>query len=585
MINKITSNTRDKSSLVEYLKIGTIQTHNAKEIATEFAKYFSSVGTTYANRIDQSKTDIHTYLKRISRNQETLYLTPTSGSEITNLINSLPNKNSKGHDDISNNMLKQLHTSIAQPLTIIFNKSLSEGKFPDLMKLADIVPIHKTKEKFLRTNYRPISLLITVSKLLEKVIYKRTYSFLNNTGQLYQSQYGFRAQHSCENAVEELVGEIVKGHEHKKHTVAVFLDLSKAFDTLCHKILLSKLERYDIRGTSWNWFDSYLGQRKLRTKCMTESEGRTEYSDYYNIDYGTPQGSCLGPLLFLIFTNDLHLCVENGNCLLFADDTTLYLTHQNLTYLKWGIEEDLKRVMDWFKVNKFTLNANKTECVLFSYKPLKENFSIDIENTTISSTDNAKFLGLWLDHNLTCRKHTNTLVIKIKQNTNLLKVSNKFLTKACKKIIYFAHIQSHICYGLSIWGNLVDNMTKTKIQKCMDTCFKLITHTSSSKDNYKKEKILTLNQLIELENMKLGYKLHYNTLPTKLANHFKTDSRNMILTKKKRYNTRKKGLYNLPMATNKLYHNSYLCKSIKCFNSLPSTIRNISNYKTFVRYS
>ena len=168
-------------------------------------------------------------------------------------------------------MLKQLHTSIVQPLVIIFNKSLTEGKFPDLMKLADIVPIHKAKEKYLTSNYRPISLLVTISKLLEKVMYKRTYNFLNHTDQLYQSQYGFRAQHSCENAVGELIGEIVKGQEHRKHTLAVFLDLSKAFDTLSHKILLTKLERYGIRGTSWKWFESYLDQRKLRVKCKTES--------------------------------------------------------------------------------------------------------------------------------------------------------------------------------------------------------------------------------------------------------------------------------------------------------------------------
>ena len=264
---------------------------------------------------------------------------------------------------------------------------------------------------------------------------------------------------------------------------------------------------------------------------MTESEDLTEYSDYFNIEYCTPRGSCLGPLLFLIFTNDLHLCVENGNCLLFADDTTLYFTHQNLNYLKWGIEDDLKRVMDWFKANKFKLNVNKTECVLFQHKPVKQNCSIDIENIIIPSTDNAKFLGLWLDNKLSCRKHTNTLMIKIKQNTNLLKISNKFFTKACKKIIYFAHIQNHICYGLSIWGNLVDNITKYKIQKCMDICFKLITHTTPSKEYYKHEKMLTLNELIELENIKIGYKLHHKTLPTKLSNQLKTDSKNTILTK------------------------------------------------------
>ena len=388
-----------------------------------------------------------TYKPTYQKSQETLYLTPTSVSEITNLIHNLLNKNSKGHDDISNNMLKQLHTSIVQPLVIIFNKSLTEGKFPDLMKLADIVPIHKAKEKYLTTNYRPISLLITISKLLEKVMYKRTYNFLNHTDQLYQSQYRFRAQHSCENAVGELIGEIVKGQEHRKHTLAVFLDLSKAFDTLSHKILLTKLERYGISGTSWKWFQSYLDQRKLRVKCMTESGSVMEYSDYFNIDYGAPQGSCLGPLLFLIITNDLHLCVENGNCLLFANATTLYLTHPNLNYLKWGIEDDLKRVMDWFRANKLTLNVSKTECVLFSHKTLKQNFSINIGNTTITSTENAKFLGLWLDHKLTCRKHTNTLLINIKQYTNLLKVSNKFLTKACKNHLLCSCPKPHMLWS------------------------------------------------------------------------------------------------------------------------------------------
>ena len=587
MINKITNNTRDKSLLIEYLTIGNIQTYNAKEIATEFANYFASVGTKYANKIEQSTCDIHTYLTKIKRNHETLYLTPTTASEITNLIHNLPNKNSRGHDDISNKMLKLLHTSIVHPLVIIFNKSLTEGKFPDLMKLADIVPIHKANEKYLTTNYRPISLLITVSKLLEKVMYKRTYNFFTQTDQLYQSQYGFRAQHSCKNAIGELIGEIVKGHEHRKHTLAVFLDLSKAFDTLSHKILLAKLERYGIRGTSWKWYESYLDQRKLRVKCMTESSNAMEYSDYCNIDYGTLQGSCLGPLLFLIFTNDLHHCVENGNCLLFADNTTLYFTHQNLTYLKWGIEDDLKRVMDWFRANKLTLNLNKTVCVLFSHKTPKQHFSIKIGSTTITSTENAKFLGIWLDHKLTCRKHTNTLLIKLKQNTNLLKVSNKFLTKACKKIIYFAHIQSHISYGLSIWGNLdlIDNITKTKIQKCMDTCFKLITHTSPTKDNYKSEKMLNLQQLTELENLKIGYKLHENALPVKLARHIKTDSRSITLSKQHKYNTRNKGLFNLPCATSKLYHKSYLYSSIKSYNSLPSSLRNTPNYRTFVKKS
>ena len=209
---------------------------------------------------------------------------------------------------------------------------MAEGEFPEAMKLANVVPLHKSKSKELVTNYRLISLLLTLSKILEKIIYKRTYGFLENSNQIYKSQYGFRSKHSCKQAVSELLGEIIKNDEKKNDTVAVFLDLSKAFDTLDHKLLLSKLQRYGIRGTALLWFKSYLRNRTLRAKCST-NDGLT-YSDCYPNDCGTPQGSCLGPLLFLLFTNDLHLHLEHCKCSLFADDTTLYILHRNNNYIK-----------------------------------------------------------------------------------------------------------------------------------------------------------------------------------------------------------------------------------------------------------
>ena len=215
MINRICNKSTNKAALIEYLKVDQIEVHNAKEIDNEFAKYFSTVGKAYANKIEESTTSIHTYINNIPDNQPTIYLSPTNNSEITTLIHRLPNKTSKGHDDISNVMLKSLHLSLVPPLTIIFNKSINEGCFPDLMKYADVVPLYKSKEHYLTSNYRPISLLITVSKLLEKIMYKRVYSFLTTTHQLYAGQYGFRQQHSCENAICELVSAIVKNQEKK----------------------------------------------------------------------------------------------------------------------------------------------------------------------------------------------------------------------------------------------------------------------------------------------------------------------------------------------------------------------------------
>ena len=181
----------------------------------------------------------------------------------------------------------------------------------------------------------------------------------------------------------------------KKPTIGIFLDLSKAFDTLSHKILLQKLNKYGIRGKASQWFTSYLTERQLRAKCNTQYDDKTTYSEYFPIEYGTPQGSCLGPLLFLIFTNDFYLCIENGSCLLFADDTSLYYSHKNIRYLKWNIEQDINRIIDWFKANKLTLNILKTECIYFNNKNTTDTFEINIGNAVIKSTNCAKILGIW----------------------------------------------------------------------------------------------------------------------------------------------------------------------------------------------
>ena len=194
-----------------------------------------------------------------------------------------------------------MKSTIVPPLTKIVNLSLATGVFPKKMKHADVVPLYKNKSRKEVTNYRPILLLLTLSKIVEKVMYTRTYRFLNDINQIFGSQYGFCTRHSCDNAIGELLGNIVKNQELEKYTIALFLDLSKAFDTLKHKILLSKLEIYGIRGLCLDWFKSYLSNRNIRVKCKVDITGNVEYSDTYNVDYGTPQGSCLGPLLLFNF--------------------------------------------------------------------------------------------------------------------------------------------------------------------------------------------------------------------------------------------------------------------------------------------
>ena len=321
-----------------------------------------------------------------------------------------------------------------------------EGIFSTEMKKADTVPLYKGKEKCDKNNYRPISLLLTMSKVIEKIVYKRTYNFLNESGQVYTSQYGFRSGHSCQDAVAELVGEITRNKDMGLHTIGVFLDLSKAFDTLEHQVLLDKLSKYGIRGTPLDWFRSYLTGRKLRVKCMIESTQKQEYSDYCDVEYGTPQGSCLGPLLFLVFVNDLHRNLELCYDIQFADDTTIYKGHRNMRYLKWCIETDLKNVSYWFRANKLTLNVSKSVYMIFSKKDQKD-LVIELGDIKLPRVPSTKFLGLWIDENLNWNEHHSKLKTKLKRNLTLLKQGMNYLNSSTKKILYYAQIYSHITYG------------------------------------------------------------------------------------------------------------------------------------------
>ena len=371
LINKITNKTQNKQSIINKIKVDGIIIERPKEISNALANYFASIGNNLSNNLPSSKHSLKHYLNRIPTCPATMFATPTTPIEINNLINSLTNKHSCGYDNISNHMLKWLRPVITEPLSIIFNLSIKHGVFPDYMKIAEIVPLHKGGDESLCNNYRPISLLITISKILEKVIYKRTYSFLEKNNILFQSQYGFRTKHSCADAIAEIVGEITKNKENGLYTAGILLDLSKAFDTLPHKILLNKMSKYGIRGSMNAWFTSYLNARSLRVKCNIASGNATVYSVKKEINIGTPQGSCLGPLLFLLYNNDLYLHLEHTQVILFADDTTLYMSHKNLNYLRWCLEQDMTNISDWFLANKLTLNITKSSCVLFKKNKIK----------------------------------------------------------------------------------------------------------------------------------------------------------------------------------------------------------------------
>ena len=284
-----------------------------------------------------------------------------------------------------------------------------------------------------------------------------------------------------------------------------------------------------------------------------------------------------------IYINDLHQSIHYNNTILFADDTTIIQGHKNLKYLKWSMEEGLKNMMDWFKANLLTINLDKTECLIFQNhnNNSQPSIKLDLGDQTIRNSDKVRFLGVWIDHKLHWTKHTNTLLMKLKQNTNLLQIGNKFLNKASKKLVYYAHIYSHITYGIVVWGNMVDKSTKSKIQKCMDKCFNLKTHLTPTLMNYKKEKMLRLEDLITLENTKLSYKLQRNLLPMRLQEMLLTDSKRHLLEKKHRYQTRSKEIPYRPAALTRQYHTSFLFQSLKDFENVSLDVRHTKSLSSF----
>jgi len=328
-------------------------------------------------------------------------------------------------------LLKALKEEITLPLTTAINKSLESGIFPDKFKIANVVPIFKAKDKQEFSNYRPISLLSNVSKLLEKIVHRRLYKFMNDSNILYSSQYGFRNNHSTIQAITELVGNILKGFDKKEVTLSIFLDLSKAFDTIDHSILLNKLEHYGIRGLPLQWLKSYLSGRRHYV------EYKGVKSDLMSVSCGVPQGSVLGPLLFIIYTNDLANVSKLISTILFADDTTLYCTGKDLNILVNNVNRSLIDVVDWFRANKLSLNICKTNFILFHSRNMdmsQTNIDLVMGDIHIERVNNGKFLGMILDNLLEWQSHICSLESKMSKQLYILNKVKKGTPKRKFKI-------------------------------------------------------------------------------------------------------------------------------------------------------
>ena len=325
-----------------------------------------------------------------------------------------------------------------------------------------------------------------------------------------------------------------------------------------------------------------MKDRQLRVSCKTADTGTTTLSGVHNIEYGTAQGSCLGPLIFLIFCNDLQLHLTLLNCIQFADDTTLYITHRNINYIRFCLEHDLLILQDWFLANKLTLNIGKSVCILFG-KHHGTKLDITLGNSVILQAKSTKFLGMWIDQDLNWNEHVNKLILKLKSKMNLLRNGRNFLTRHALKLVYYTQIHSNMSYGISLWGSLLNQEKAMKLQQIQTASVNIIAGKKALTKDYKQLKILTLPQMIELELCKLWHKKTLGLLPLKLSENMTTDHSNRSLAKEHQYNMRQKHLVNRPLAKRKEYYNSFLVSGNKCYTALKPSIRDAPNVRKFTK--
>ena len=283
------------------------------------------------------------------------------------------------------------------------------GIIPDNLKVALVTPIFKSNDETKFENYRPISVLTCFSKLLEKLMAKRLTMFIGNYKILSKHQYGFRQNRSTEHAIINFVDKITTAIDQGKFSVGIFLDLSKAFDTINHRILIRKLDHYCIRGIAKKWFENYLCNRKQLVKYNgVKSEEMT-------ITSGVPQGSVLGPLLFLLYINDIQYCSNLVSIILFADDTNILYSDACLETLNEILQTEMNKITYWLNVNKLSLNTTKTELILFRSRNKKSKYDlkISINQENIKQVQNINFLGIVIDEFLTWRDHINLIAKKI----------------------------------------------------------------------------------------------------------------------------------------------------------------------------
>jgi hypothetical protein len=530
--------------------------NNTQDIANGFCEFFNSVGSRVLSELRSQPVGTSVGSRRtvpdIARCNASVFLKPITLIELERLILSLPAKQSSGDDGISNVLLKSMRHVLMPWMLDLFNLSLQTGVFPDALKIANILPLHKAKNVAHFGNYRPISLLVTISKVLEKVMNNRVVAHLNKNKQFSQYQHGFRRNYSTITANMQIVGDVMNNLHEGNYTIALFVDLSKAFDTVAHKLLLEKLNKYGVRGTCNDWFDSYLSERPMKVTF----EGVE--STCLSVKHGVPQGSILGPLLFSIMVNDLELGLQYCNVLMYADDTTLYISGKNIRNMQLKMQEDIDYLSMWFGKNFLKVNESKSNVMLFSKtRQARERLNLKMNGKLLVEVESFKLLGIMLDKFLNWSSHLQYVNSKLRSQLFLLNSIKNMVPESSMYNLYYALFYPHISYGIELWGRACLQGDLKVVQCQQKKAFKL----------FESSKCLTVLGVCNLGLVKLGYSYRNGLLPDCLSSLFDIN-----------VDHRLRNNYDMVVirAHSEFYRRCFICQTPLAWNGIPLELKTLN---------
>ena len=494
------------------IKIKDIMIKNEAEIASAFNDFFGSIAQNLQDKIPNFG-NFQDYVTGLN-SPESFFFKAVTESEMLKTFSTLNFSKSTGDFSIPKQIFEIIPDNLAHILTSLINLTFETGIFPSSLKIVKVIPVFKNKGcNSDVNNYRPISLLSNIDKIFEKLVHKRLTSFLNKHNIFFNKQFGFRKSHSTNHALIALTEKIRSSLDNGHFSCGVFIDLQKAFDTVDHDILLQKLKSYGIRGKCNQWFESYLKNRKQYVSINGVK------SDFKQVSFGVPQGSVLGPLLFIIYINDLPNALLFSDATLFADDTCILYSNPSLKLIQKRLNIDLKRLFKWLCANKISLNVSKTEVLLFrdKRKTINHNVGLKLNGKPLFFSRYVKYLGILLDEHLSWTFHCNTLSLKLRKTNGLISKLRHFVPRPILLLFYNSFFDSHLRYACQIWAQT----NCPRIYKLQKQCIRLITFSkfnASSLPIFLELKILKLPDLVKSLNILLIYLILTKSAPTFLIN-------------------------------------------------------------------